>query len=135
MRPDWDSYFLALADTVSTRADCVRRKVGAVIVDPHHRILSTGYNGAPSGKPGCLTAGACPRGRSVVPSYTDYSNCIAVHAEANALLYVNGWHTRGATLYTTDMPCLSCQKLIEGAGIARVVWPSGQWPDPESAVG
>ena len=127
MRPDWDSYFLALADTVSTRADCTRRQVGCVIV-AHNRIIATGYNGAPSGKPGCASAGACPRGRSSVASYADgnhdFSDCIAVHAEANALLYADGWLTPGATLYTTAEPCVSCGKLIDGAGIARVVWPS-----------
>lgn len=138
MRPSWDDYFLDIAGVVATRADCSRRKVGAVLVDQHHRILATGYNGAPSGAPGCLE-GACPRSHSQSPTYLDgnqdYSNCISVHAEANALLYADGWHTRGATLYSTDMPCLSCQKLIEGAGIARVVWPSGQWPTPTNAVG
>lgn len=128
-RPSWDDYFLAIAQVVSTRADCTRRKVGAVLVDPQHRILATGYNGAPPGSPGCLE-GACPRGQKSFeehPAYTDYDDCISVHAEANALLYADGWHSRGATLYSTDMPCRGCQKLIEGAGVAQVIWPSGQW--------
>lgn len=130
MRPDWDEYFLGIAKAVSLRADCTRRQVGAVIVDAQHRILSTGYNGAPAGEPGCLTAGACPRGlqslESVSPgsSYdTGAGSCIAVHAEANALLYADGWHLRGATLYCTDEPCGGCARLIAGAGIARVVTP------------
>lgn len=127
MRPDWDSYFLAIAQVVSTRADCTRRQVGAVVVDPQHRIISTGYNGAAAGVPGCASDGACPRGQSDAPSYTegnqDFSNCIAVHAEANALLYADGRHTRGATLYSTDKPCAGCERLIEGAGITRVVYP------------
>lgn len=62
-RPDWDSYFLDICRAVAARADCTRRRVGAVIVDRSHRILSCGYNGAPSGEPGCLSDGACPRGR------------------------------------------------------------------------
>ncbi|HOT05791.1 MAG TPA: deaminase, partial [Atribacter sp.] len=47
-RPDWDEYFMSIAELVSTRSTCLRRKVGAVLV-LDRRILATGYNGAPSG--------------------------------------------------------------------------------------
>jgi dCMP deaminase len=99
-------------------------------VDGQHRIIATGYNGAAAGAPGCLTADACPRGRlsldEVLPgsSYdTGPGACIAIHAEANALLYADGHRTRGATLYVTSEPCEGCQRLIDGAGIIRVVHP------------
>lgn len=127
-RPDWDTYYLMIARTVSARADCTRRRVGAIIVQGD-RIVSTGYNGAPAGKPGCLTAGACPRGRlsvhDVAPgsSYdTGNGACIALHAEQNAILR-GGLDCRGATLYITDQPCDGCARLIEGSGITRVVFP------------
>ena len=45
-RPDWDSYFMEIADIVSKRSTCLRRSVGALIVKDK-RILATGYNGAP----------------------------------------------------------------------------------------
>lgn len=128
-RPDWDTYYLQIARAVSARADCTRRKVGAIIVSGD-RIVSTGYNGAPSGKPGCLTSGACPRGlldvQQVAPgsSYdTGAGSCIALHAEQNAILRA-GLDSRGSTLYITDEPCGGCARLIEGAGIARVVFPT-----------
>lgn len=131
VRPDWDDYFLGIARAVASRADCTRRQVGVVIVKDR-RVISTGYNGAPAGQPGCLTASACPRGRqttdAVAPmsSYdTGPGSCIAIHAEANALLYADGNLTRGAVLYTTDAPCDGCAKLIAGAGIGRVVSASG----------
>lgn len=117
-----------IARAVSARADCTRRKIGAIIVQGD-RIVSTGYNGAPAGRPGCLTMGACPRGRlsvhDVAPgsSYdTGAGSCIALHAEQNAILRA-GLDSRGATLYLTDAPCDGCARLIEGAGIARIVFP------------
>ena len=122
-RPSWDEYFLGIAKAVSLRADCTRRRVGAVIV-VDGRIVSTGYNGAPAGAPGCLSVGACPRGKLTYeqqPADRDYGLCVAVHAEANALLYAYR-DVRGATLYCTDKPCVDCAKLIAGAGIKEVVW-------------
>lgn len=124
-RPDWDVYFLDIAMAVEARADCTRRQVGAVIVDADHRILSTGYNGAPSGKPGCLSFGACPRGRKdydEVKALSAYDDCIAIHAEANALLYART-SLVGATIYVTCKPCNDCAKLIAGSGIVRTVFP------------
>lgn len=61
-RPSWDDYYLGIADSVAVRADCTRRKVGALVVKDNS-IISTGYNGSPPGEPGCLSDGACPRGR------------------------------------------------------------------------
>lgn len=126
MRLSWDEYFLAIAGTVSLRADCSRRQVGAVVVKDH-RIVSTGYNGSPPGWPGCATDGACPRARSGVEHGSSYDtgpgSCIAVHAEANALLYAGVDGCKGATLYLTTAPCDGCMRLIYAAGIVRIVWP------------
>lgn len=122
-RPDWETYFLHMARVVATRADCTRRQAGCVLVDADSRVISTGYNGAPAGDPGCLS-GACPRGLltyAQVPEFTNYDNCIAVHAEANALLYARA-SCKGATAYITDQPCPSCAKLLRGAGVERIVW-------------
>lgn len=131
-RPSWDEYGLGLALAASARADCTRRKVGAVILDWQHRVVGVGYNGAPSGEPGCLSDGACPRGRQntvqVVPgsSYdTGLGACIAVHAEQNAVLDAAPWQRQGGTLYATCAPCDGCWRMIKAAGIARVVWPEG----------
>lgn len=123
-RPTWAEYFASIADTVATRADCSRRQVGAVIVDADNRILSTGYNGAPSGHRGCLDGG-CPRGLQTydeVAALSAYDTCISVHAEANALLYART-SLVGATIYVTCKPCNDCAKLIVGSGIVRTVFP------------
>lgn len=124
-RPGWDEYFLRIAQAVSSRADCSRRQVGAVIAKDY-RIVSTGYNGAPAGKPGCLTDSMCPRARSDAPPMSSYDTgpgaCIAVHAEANALLYASRDGCVGAVLYCTDQPCQGCKRLIAGAGIKAVCY-------------
>lgn len=124
MRPGWDSYFLSGAAWVATRADCRRSLVGAVIVKDH-RIVATGYNGAPAGMPGCLD-GHCPRGLlPAAASGGDYDagmgRCISVHAEANAIVHANRADTLGSTIYITKPPCPTCTKLIAAAGIDRTV--------------
>lgn len=121
-RPDWDAYFLNLADAVSQRADCRRRKAGCVIVDDDNRVISTGFNGAEPGGPSCL-AGECPRGLlsyQELAANVSYDNCVAVHAEANALLFARA-SCKGTTAYITSKPCPGCLKLLEGAGVARYV--------------
>lgn len=127
-RPPWDDYYLNIAQAVSQRADCRRRQHGCVLVDQDHRIIGTGYNGAPAGDLGCL-AGACPRGLlgyDKVASLSSYDEgpgrCISVHAEANALLYART-SCKGATAYITGKPCPGCEKLLRGAGIERIVYP------------
>ena len=146
-RPDWDTYFLEVAKVVATRADCTRRQVGYVIASADHRIIATGYNGARPGQLGCLR-GACPRGRhyemgnkcggcgkqwpcpdAAAPgsSYdTGEHSCIAIHAEANALLYAFR-SVKGMTAYGTDWPCDGCLRLLHGARIGRIVTPLGEW--------
>lgn len=125
-RPDWDEYFLGIADAVSKRGECTRRRVGAVLVKDK-RIRATGYNGAPSGAPSCLL-GQCPRAFSNVAPGSSYDTgagtCIAVHAEANVLLYATRDDCEGATLYITDDPCEGCTRLILGSGVVRVETPT-----------
>lgn len=122
LRPDFDSYFLDGSRWVATRADCVRRQVGAIIVDTERRIVSAGYNGSPAGQPGCLSDGACPRAFSDVVPGSHYGNCIAVHAEANAIVYADHERCRGGTMYVSHEPCHECTRLIAATGIARVVF-------------
>ena len=130
--PDWDQYFLGIAEAVSARAKCTRRRVGALLVH-EHRIIATGYNGAAPGRPDCLE-GACPRGRldyGEVPAFSDYDVpgspgfCIAIHAEMNALLFATR-DTAGSTAYVTDKPCSGCRKALAPAGVVRAVWPDGE---------
>lgn len=127
-RPGWDEYFLNICKTVSQRADCRRAQHGCVIVQ-NNRIVSTGYNGAPSGGPSCLK-GECPRGlltnEQCASLSADYTNCVALHAEQNAIAYANRVDCVDATLFVTGKQCDMCEKLTRAAGIRRVVWPGGE---------
>ncbi len=120
-RPDWDEYFLQLADLVATRSTCLRRQVGAVLVK-NERIISTGYNGAPRGLEHCLDIG-CLREEQGIPSGHRYELCRGVHAEQNALINAAyyGISTAEAVIYCTNQPCIICARMIINAGIIRIV--------------
>ncbi len=120
-RPEWDVYFLDIAALVARRSTCLRRNVGAVLVR-ERRILSTGYNGAPSGLRHCLDIG-CLRDQLQVPSGERHELCRGLHAEQNAIIQaaLHGVGIAGATLYCTNQPCVICAKMIINAGIDSVV--------------
>lgn len=127
-RPSWDSYFMQLAFVVAGRSTCLRRQVGAVMVKDK-QILSTGYNGSPSGLRHCDEVG-CLRQSLSVPSGERHEICRAVHAEQNALVQAakHGVSIMGADLYVTHQPCVLCTKLLINAGILRVVY-THPYPD------
>ncbi len=114
MRPDWDSYFMKIAFAVSERSTCDRAFIGCVLV-LEKRILTTGFNGSPTGQPHCddvghlMVDGHCVR---------------TIHAETNAIIQaaLHGVSTRGCTCYVTHFPCINCAKVLVNAGITRLVY-------------
>ncbi|MFZ3101443.1 MAG: dCMP deaminase family protein [Desulfitobacteriaceae bacterium] len=121
-RPNWDSYFMQIAQVAASRSTCLRRQVGAVIVKDK-QILSTGYNGSPSGLRHCGEVG-CLRQSLEIPAGERTEICRAVHAEQNAMLQAakHGVALQGADMYTTVQPCVLCTKMIINAGIRRVIY-------------
>lgn len=128
MRPDWDDYFMEMAEVVKNRSTCLRRKVGAVIVKDK-RILATGYNGAPSGTPHCLDIG-CYRQENNIPSGERAELCRGTHAEQNAIIQAayHGVSIKDSTLYVTLQPCVLCAKMAINAGIKKICF-KGNYPD------
>lgn len=129
-RPDWDEYFLDIAEAVSRRSTCLRRCYGAVIVKDNI-IISTGYNGAPRGEANCIDTGVCERQRLNIPKGQNYELCVAVHAEQNAIINADPERMKGATIYivgadgndiASGKPCLLCRRMIRNAMIKRVVY-------------
>lgn len=126
------NYYLDIAQTVSERATCMRRRFGAIIVK-NDVIISTGYNGAPRGRKNCTDLGICERERMNIPRGERYEMCRSVHAEANAIIAAPRENMLGSTLYMcctspkdgSIMPnvcsCMMCKKLIINAGIERVI--------------
>lgn len=120
-RPNWDEYFMEMAELARTRTTCLRRGVGAVIVKDN-RVMATGYNGAPAGVAHCEETG-CLRQQMNVPSGKCHELCRGLHAEQNAIIQAarHGQNISGGTLYCTTQPCVICSKMIINAGIKRIV--------------
>ncbi len=127
-RKSWDHYFLDIAQLVSERSTCLRRKVGAVLVRDK-RILCTGYNGAAHGLPHCDEVG-CLREKLKIRPAERIEVCRGIHAEQNALVQAAafGINVSGATLYCTHEPCITCAKMLLNARISEFVV-SEPYPD------
>jgi dCMP deaminase len=125
-RPDVDEYFMEIASVIAKRSTCLRNQVGALFVR-NKRILTTGYNGAPSNLPHCDEVGCAREG---VASGTRHELCRAVHAEQNAIIQaaLHGVSIEGATLYCTHQPCILCAKMMINARIKKVVYHQ-RYPD------
>jgi dCMP deaminase len=132
MREDWDTYFMNIAHQVATRSTCLHRKSGAIIV-VNKNLVSTGYNGAPIGVDHCLSKGVCRKRDLGFGSGEGHQECLATHAEANAIIFAARQGTRidGGTIYSTTRPCIHCAKLIINSGL-KVIKYWLDYPDPLS---
>ena len=132
-RIDKENYYLDIAETVASRATCLRKKYGSVIVN-HDQIISTGYCGAPRGRINCCDLGYCTK-KKLLPDkrHGGYDACRSVHSEQNAIISASRQEMLGGTLYLVGYrtenhdyeegaaPCLMCRKLIINAGIKKVI--------------
>ncbi len=133
-RPSKDEYYLKIAEAVALRSTCLRRQYGAVIVKDD-RIVATGYNGSERGAPNCIDRGICLREQMGIPHGERYELCVAVHAEANAIINASLNDTKGGVLYLAGFengkpiddpkPCMMCSRLIRNARISQVRTKSG----------
>ena len=122
-RLDWHQYFMKIANLVAERSTCCRANVGAVIVKDKN-ILSTGYNGAPSGLPHCTDVG-CLIYKSITPDGSTEENCFrTIHAEINAIAQAakHGSSINNADIYITHTPCTHCLKVLINTGIKNIYY-------------
>lgn len=127
LRPSRDFVFSMIANDLSLRATCGRRKVGCVLVNERGHVLATGYNGVPSGWTHCAEHNPCPGLKAESGSKLD--ECYAIHAEQNALLQCADVH-KIHTCYVTVSPCVHCVKLLLNTSCSRIVSP--ELYDPRS---
>ena len=142
---------MAIAYASSMRSSCLKRKVGAVIVDLAGDVFSSGYNEVPAANNTCKCEyGMCYRDKlkkdykeslnSIIKkekerdlSYALFKKnfkildyCRALHAEENAILNVARVGASAALptsiLFTTTYPCNLCANKIAQVGIKHIVY-------------
>jgi len=121
---NFDGKFIEIAEIFASMSNCVSYKVGCIFVKDG-RILSSGYNGTPSGyKYNCC---------DVFPNYNpltdrekhrEFSSSYEVHAELNAALFAtkNGIKLDNASVYCTTEPCKDCTKSLIQLGVNKVIF-------------
>ena len=109
---------LQLAETIAKRSTCSRRQVGCVLVDQHGRVLSMGHNGVPQGWQHCTDFPCKGVG---LASGSGLDQCVAVHAEQNALMFCPDV-MKIQTVYVTASPCISCIKMLMNTSAQRIVF-------------
>ena len=136
-RTDKINYYLDIAETVSRRSTCLRRRYGSIIV-LNDEIIATGYNGAPRGRANCIDIGKCLRDEMHIPSGQRYELCRSVHEAANAIISAARKDCIGATLYLAGVDaktgellkdttsCSMCRRHIINSGIERVIARTGR---------
>lgn len=136
-----DSTFMSIAKIIAKESKCVSHQVGAIIVK-NDRIISTGYNGTPSGAINCCDhshnqgwtevkyspefphENYIALNQSFRNSHSEWSKKNEIHAELNAILFAakNGTSIDGGTMYVTLSPCPDCAKAIAQSGLKRLVY-------------
>ena len=143
---------MAAAYAISQRSSCMKRKVGAIIVDPLENVISSGFNEVPANEKPCEKKyNSCYRDwvcskffedlKTKIPEVVgkeaelnglfrkrfkilDY--CRALHAEENAIINLarNGSSVPldQCTLYSTTYPCRMCANKIVQVGIKHIVY-------------
>lgn len=136
MDKSWDKTFIEIAEKYAEHSSCAKYHVGAIITRDR-RIISSGYNGVPSGKPHCNSIFKninFKEDKVMSEKHHEWSLKNEIHAEMNAIGFAAKYEalTRDATIYITLAPCLNCSKAIIAAGIKRVVYKESYAREPES---
>jgi dCMP deaminase len=102
---------MRLAIDVAKASYCVRKKVGALIVNGDN-VIAIGYNGTISKFP------------NVCELEDGTTRPDVLHAESNAIAKCakSSNSSDGASLYVTLSPCFECAKIIIQSGIKEVFY-------------
>ncbi len=139
-RPSRNDHFFNRAKTAAEMSTCIRRKVGAVVINEDGIEVASGYVGSPRGTEHCIDIGKCLRVELGIVSGENYELCRSVHAEQNCIINAAriGVSIIGTEMYISSErvkdaypgrnrgrrriygPCIICKKEIINAGIKRV---------------
>ena len=111
----WTQRFLDLAHAVAEWSKDPSTQVGAVAVGESKQILETGFNGL-------------PRGVQDLPERMERpaKYIWAAHAVENLVAHAARKQLEGSTVYVTHLCCNACARMLNNAGVARVVVGAGQ---------
>lgn len=126
-RPTTLETMATIARAWSRRSTCRRGSVGSVAHDARGFVLSSGYNGAPTGMAHCTEVGCL----------MDGGHCVrTIHAEMNMLITASryGVSLEGANVMSTRRPCLRCTVALIQAGIASITYEDEYETDDEQAM-
>lgn len=119
---NWDQFYINMVYLVSLKSKDESTKQGAVIVSPHNRVKSIGYNGLPRGVNDNISE------RDERPKkYLWYE-----HAERNAI-YNAETSLVGCTLYTNGCPCPRCARAVIQSGIIKVIYDK-EWNEKDMEI-
>ena len=124
----WDQYFMGVAMLSAQRSKDPNTQVGACIVSKDKKILSLGYNGAPTG----YHDENMPWDREGDFINTKYA--YVCHAELNAILNNKGSILEGSTIYVDLFPCNECAKAIIQSGIKEIVYKSDKYDGTDANI-
>ena len=110
---DWNKRFIDVAKLVASWSKDRNRKVGCVIVDKDNRIISTGYNGFPSGINDDVDS---RQERPAKYLFTEHAERNSIYSAVN-----HGISTKGCTMVLEWYPCADCARAIIQSGIKKVV--------------
>ena len=100
-----------IAKMVALKSKDKKRQVGAILVSlSNNRIISSGYNGLPSGI-----------NDDIEWSNRELVHSMIIHAEMNCILYAET-KFENSILYSTLSPCKDCIKIIAAAKIKKVIY-------------
>ena len=117
--------FIDIAEITAKQSNCVKYKVGAVIVKDN-RVIIQGYNGTVAGFINCSEKFGCcdinmDENRVI---HNMWSSAFEVHAEMNCISYAarKGISIQDTIMYITHKPCNNCIKHIISSGIKKIIY-------------
>ena len=119
--PNWDEYFMRMAQHVAVKSKDRSTQVGAVIVGEGHSILSIGYNGFPRKTNDDIDS---RHDRPMKYLWTEHAERNSIYSAAR-----HGIKLAGSTMYITGggIACADCARAIIQAGVIEAIGNAGKF--------